>query len=330
MAPPVNSSEFITNERENILSLLKAAHRGDITTLDQKLSELSTTYGQSKGDTLIRSRDGQDDTALHKASYLGLVEVIQYLLSDEVFRDAPGTKAIFVELRNKDRKTAVHIAVEEGHQDYLEALHQRNANLETPNRFGWTALVVAVNAYIEESIEAATDRAISQSPYLQTPNANPPRHNPWRAIVDYLIHAGVNLNAQNVIRDTALHHAARQKNLQMVRLLLRSGAAPDLRNHAGHTPLHVAVLRPGSLECAQELLYYDVNPNNQENNLGYSILHSAVRDDNVNMIELLLDNGADEKLRNRAHLTSFELAQLYGEEAKAFFINRMIDQSWNS
>lgn len=45
------------------------------------------------------------------------------------------------------------------------------------------------------------------------------------------------------------------------------------------------------------------------------------------MIELLLENGADENIKNGAHLTPFELAKLYSEEVKAYFINRMTDLS---
>lgn len=55
-------------------------------------------------------------------------------------------------------------------------------------------------------------------------------------------HEGVEVNAQGLIGETALHLAMQARVPKVVELLLESGAKADIVTHAKQTPLHQAVV----------------------------------------------------------------------------------------
>jgi len=89
---------------------------------------------------------------------------------------------------------------------------------------------------------------------------------------------------------TALLFAARQGDIDSVRLLLDAGAPLEAQVADGYTPLLMA-LHSGHTELSRYLLDRGANPNASE--LGYSALHIAVLRGNLEMVNMLLDAGAD-------------------------------------
>lgn len=71
--------------------------------------------------------------------------------------------------------------------------------------------------------------------------------------------AEVGVHTRNATGETALHHAAIQGNLEIVRLLLAAGAEPDLAGEHGFTPLHEAILQ-GHVEIIRQLLAAGADP----------------------------------------------------------------------
>jgi Ankyrin repeats (many copies) len=63
----------------------------------------------------------------------------------------------------------------------------------------------------------------------------------WKGGLDILIALGANLNVLNAKGQTPLHRAARAAHENNVRRLLAAGAAPDLPDRSGHTPLSVCL-----------------------------------------------------------------------------------------
>ncbi|OQR86479.1 hypothetical protein THRCLA_10548 [Thraustotheca clavata] len=60
-------------------------------------------------------------------------------------------------------------------------------------------------------------------------------------IVDLLVrYKNINLNATNADGMTAMHEAAKHNHLQVLSILLRAGADPNLHNRQGETPLDLA------------------------------------------------------------------------------------------
>ncbi|EER13400.1 ankyrin repeat domain containing protein [Perkinsus marinus ATCC 50983] len=90
---------------------------------------------------------------------------------------------------------------------------------------------------------------------------------------------------------TALHEAVRVGAVDLMRLLLKHGANPNLIAKNGQTALHFAAVNghPGAVEL---LVEEGVNLN-AEDTLGWSALHWAAYKGHSNIVDLLLEHGAN-------------------------------------
>lgn len=74
-------------------------------------------------------------------------------------------------------------------------------------------------------------------------------------VADYLLKAGAlpSSSARNALKATPLHSAAAGRHLQIVNLLIRHGADPNVREQNGFTPLHAAA-QNGDVDIIRALL----------------------------------------------------------------------------
>ncbi len=116
----------------------------------------------------------------------------------------------FVDLRNSQNSTPLHLASIKGHISVIQSLVERGANISAQNDFGWTPLHYA--AWYERI-----------------------------DIVEFLVKKDPNaVDIQNNEDFTALHLATFKCNLPIVRQLLTGSSQLNLTTLSGWTPLNIA------------------------------------------------------------------------------------------
>jgi len=122
-----------------------------------------------------------------------------------------------------------------------------------------------------------------------------------------LTNQATDVDISNKFGETPLMIASIDGNLPVVKTLVSSRKA--MLDHIGWTPLHYACSR-GHLEVAQFLLANgaivdSMSPGNT------TPLMMAVQSGNEQLVKLLLDKGADIKVRNTNGLTAIDIAVIY-------------------
>ncbi|XP_065198376.1 poly [ADP-ribose] polymerase tankyrase-1-like isoform X2 [Sycon ciliatum] len=97
-------------------------------------------------------------------------------------------------------------------------------------------------------------------------------------------------------KDTPLHHAAKQGNIDICKSLLEAGADKDIQNSSGNTPLHYAVWY-GRADVFHTLLEAGAKIDIQ-NSAGDTPLHCATKQCNIDICKTLLGAGAEKDIQN--------------------------------
>ncbi len=111
---------------------------------------------------------------------------------------------------------------------------------------------------------------------------------------------------------TALHEAVGKQNLEVVQILIAAGANVNAQNNAGFAPLHFAAYD----YIAEELINSGANIHIQEHNGGTPLHLHAEKPERAEVLEILLKHGANAGIRDKCELTVLDIAKNYnGEEA---------------
>lgn len=192
----------------------------------------------------------REETAISLAFNNGQAEVMKVLMEEGVTFDL--REAGFA-------KSRLHEAAENGHQEVVQFLIQKDANINAKSSTGATPLIfAAMNGHSET--------------------------------VDVLIEAGAKVNeeADHVEGNSALQAAAMKGHTDIVRNLLANGANPTFSTDYGKTALYQAA-RNGHLETVKILL----NANNELSSLEGFELGIAAENGHEEIVRTLLDIGAN-------------------------------------
>jgi ankyrin repeat protein len=110
-----------------------------------------------------------------------------------------------------------------------------------------------------------------------------------KSIIDY----GTRIDARDVAGSTALHYAILGDQFEAFELLLRSGANMHLQNLYGTSAVHLAASWNRTNMVKTMLASGRVNVNAASKFDGRTMLHAAAANCNLELIQLLVHQGAD-------------------------------------
>jgi ankyrin repeat protein len=155
-----------------------------------------------------------------------------------------------------------------------------------------------------------------------------------RLLLLVLIFSSINLFNVNAMQEEQLHKelfdAIQLHNLQEVRSLLRNIENVNIKNNNEETPLYWAV-RANQLEIVQLLLNNGAKASvNMTSRFGDTPLYWAIRNENPQMIQLLLDSGANVNITNNYQETPLYVAVAKGNlEIVLLLLRNGADESIN-
>jgi len=176
----------------------------------------------------------------------------------------------------------IHAAIRTGDLAQVEAALKSGAGLNSPDNWGRTPLIVA----------------------LQQGKA---------PVVEALISRGASVAATDAWGRTPLLVATQLKNTAAIRLLLEKKSNVNDANKNDITPL-ISAAQTGNQEAAAMLLRAGAAPDLADN-LGWTALIWATYRKDAAIVKLLLDNGADVARVGRDKATALQIAKSRGADA---------------
>ncbi len=248
-------------------------------------------------------------TALHAAAGAGQVRIVAALLELGADPNVLGTT---------HQKSSPLIASIHGFADaclpVVELLLERGASINLPGPDGYTAIFSAINRKNEPVLT-----------YLLSAGADLNQHYPgtsifgetafsyavayWPEMIERLVAAGANPNAPTRGGVSCLWFPVFHEKLDVVARLLALGADINLGDDDGTTVLHryAAATHRCTPLVATFLLENGANPNASAHN-GRTALHAAVESQEVELVEVLLEYGANSELPDADGTTALQLA----------------------
>ena len=135
------------------------------------------------------------------------------------------------------------------------------------------------------------------------------------------------IDAKDEAGNTALHAAARDKDVDAVKSLLEAGANPSTANKSGEAPIHLAAMA-GNLSIVK-MIAADVTNINQQGPGGRTALHFAVQSASLSVVQTLCETyGADISSQSNDGETPVQLAQrVLGPDSS---VSRYLTATFNS
>lgn len=216
-------------------------------------------------------QDDDGNTQLHLAIVSGYTEVVQNLV-----HMIPESR--YLDIRNDFCQTALHLSVLCNQPQLTRLLVLCGARTNLRDRFGNTALHLAVDNQNLDCVEALTNPVSNYE--ISALHLKYPAFKKVSLNIDYVNYEG----------QYCVHLAALNGDIAIMKRLLWLGANIDSKEYkCGYTPLHIAVLRR-DYEMAKYILT-ETKCDIEEENYGGRTAYQLSYDDTIT--SLLLENDAD-------------------------------------
>lgn len=251
----------------------------------------------------------------------------------KTFQELVNTTEIDVRTKGPYRQTALMLAAQNGDVEIVGELLKRGAEVNAVDANGDTALHYTAQFHqprvMKILLEAGADPNI-QDRWKQTAlissagnfNGFTEPHG-----VRFILEKGADLEKETPHIGTALHYAAGQGAMSIVRMLLSKGAKPDsMCRNSGATPLLVsAQYAHPHVSCALLEAGANVNARDKE---GRTALHFAVQEKICQpLYKLILSKGGNPTLADRTGMTPIRKARLLGFEDLALEMEKVAGQT---
>ncbi|WP_240875893.1 ankyrin repeat domain-containing protein [Shimazuella soli] len=264
-------------------------------------------------------------SVLHMAATTAEPEVLQYLIKE---------KEIAVDSIDFLGNTPLHFAALSGNKKAVDFLLKKGANKYHQNDLEQMPWQVAVTGeLLKLLIDQETKQSVKSIPSLSLQEAICEQN---ISIVKDLLEMGVhpdmlNYKGYQLQYRLPLHHAIESGNRQIVKLLLEYGADLSYSNDF----LELALRHT---EIMKLLLEYGADPNPYTGSL--SLLHIATKNNQLEIMELLLKAGADTEAQVRGHYfyhpplreaqskEAIDLLLRYGAEVNSELMGRFSFFTW--
>jgi ankyrin repeat protein len=225
-----------------------------------------------------------------------------------------------VEAQSNNGSTPLHLAASRMGQETIQLLIENRVNIDLRNNKGRTALHKASKRGHLDIVRLLLDHGADLN--LQDNHGSTPlhlaTHRECQEVVQLFLEHGANVTLRNDKGQTALHQASQRGHVDIIQLILKHDADVDALDNDGSTPLHLAIFEgsqassevrlassevslassaaiyevQGSLEVVQLLLEHGANTN-LRNHMGQTALHIASQCGHLRIMVLILNHNAD-------------------------------------
>jgi ankyrin repeat protein len=225
--------------------------------------------------------------------------------------------------KNKFGQTALMYCTNDA--DKLKSLLQNGADINTKAKSGNTALLIAcvgndpyniVTLLLNNKADPLATNAIRETALMRAAQFGD------TMTIQLLLSEGINVNAQDSYGGTALRNAIVNSNVSAVLCLLNNGANPNIVDSFGVSGLAYSVLSNDAVITKKVLK--ETTKVNTIDVIGMSPLMWAVynESDRPEIIELLLDRGADINAKSKDGSTALLWAMKKGNTATVALLKR--------
>ncbi len=292
----------------------------------------------SDKETMINTKDSSDWTPLHYAVYYNALDVVKFLVNkgaDISVKDKDSKTPLDLAAQENDTNVAEFLkqteldkkllaAVQDAGLNEVKDLINQKANINAKDMYGWTLLHFAASRdklSVVEFLFNNNANINAKDVYGNTPLHVAAQYSSSLEIVKFLLDKDIS-GINNITNNgwTPLHVAIQGNKLNTVELLLGRGADIEVRDIYNQTSLDLAtrkgyldiagilkqvqldrklltIVESGGFNEAKGLIAQGANIDTNDKN-GNTLLYSAAEIGDLNLVKLLLDNGANIEAKN--------------------------------